>query len=372
MKRIILSVINDLVTDQRVHRTADFLHQEGADVLLVGRKLPDSLPITRLYNVSRMKLLFRKGPFFFAEFNIRLFFFLLFKKVDILVANDLDTLLANYLVAKIRRKELVYDTHEFYTGMPELEGRPIVTKIWESLERFIFPRLKRIYTVNHSIARLYSGKYNKPVEVVRNIPPLLQRSRWPTRSDLGLPNHKRIVILQGAGINMNRGAEEAILAMKYCKAEVLLLIVGGGEVYEQLKELVFKEDLQNNVIFKPRMPYDVLMTYTHVADIGLSLDKDTNINYRYSLPNKVFDYIQAQVPVLCSNLVEVAQIVNTWQIGEVTHSHEPESIAAAIMAMLSNTAQYQTWKLNLKKAAEALNWEKEKHNLLNIYGSLLQ
>ncbi len=371
MKRIVISVINDLVTDQRVHKIAQYLHDKGADVLLVGRKLPDSLPITRMYKVSRMKLWFRKGPFFFAEFNIRLFFFLLFRKMDVLVSNDLDTLLANFLVAKLRRKELVYDTHEYYTGMPELNGRPAIRKVWESIEAFIFPRLKRVYTVNSSIANLYTEKYGNHIEVVRNIPMAVYRDTWPVREQLELPENKRIVILQGAGINMNRGAEEAIISLKYLNPDVLLLIIGGGEVYQQLKLLVSSEGLQDRVIFKPKMPYNELMAYTRLADIGLSLDKDTNINYRYSLPNKLFDYIQAQIPVLCSNLVEVANVVKTWEIGMVSLSHDPEIIASEINNMLNNEEQRRIWKLNLKKASESLNWEKEKHNLDKIYNDLL-
>ncbi|HEX2937020.1 MAG TPA: glycosyltransferase [Bacteroidales bacterium] len=372
MKRIVVSVISDLVTDQRVHKTAAFLHEEGADVLLVGRKLPDSLPVSRPYKVSRLKLWFRKGPFLFAEFNIRLFFFLLFKRMDVLVANDLDTLLANFLVAKIRRKELVYDTHEYYTGMPELTGRPVVRKIWETLERLTFPHLKYIYTVNGSIARLYREKYGKNLAIVRNIPQKIVRDKWPERSELELPEDKRIVILQGSGINMNRGAEEAIMAMKYLDAGVILLIIGGGEVYTQLIELVNKEYLHDRVIFKPRMPYDELMSYTRVSDIGLSLDKDTNINYRYSLPNKLFDYIQAGVPILCSNLVEVANIVNTWDIGVVTNSHDPENIAAEITRMLHNKEQYHNWKINLEKAAQTLHWENERHKLEEIYSPIIR
>lgn len=367
MKRIIVSVISDLVTDQRVHKTASFLHEEGADVLLVGRRSSGSLPVTRPYKVSRLKLWFKKGPFFFAEFNIRLFFFLLFKKVDVLVANDLDTLLANFLVAKIRKKELVYDTHEYYTGMPELVSRPFVRKIWEAVERLLFPHLKYIYTVNDSIASLYRQKYGKHLAVVRNIPQRIIKENWPERSELSLPEDKRIVILQGAGINMNRGAEEAIMAIKYLSNDIILLIIGGGEVYAQLAEIVKKEHLQDRVMFKPRMPYNDLMSYTRLSDIGLSLDKDTNINYRYSLPNKLFDYIQAGVPILCSNLVEVENIVNTWQIGVVTHSHDPENIASEITDMLKNKEQYHNWKMNLERAAKILHWENEKHNLYEIY-----
>ena len=154
MKRIILSVINDLVTDQRVHRVASSLKRAGAEVTLVGRRLPESFPLEREYRTHRMVLLFRKGPLFYAEYNIRVFFHLLFSRVDILVANDLDTLPANFLVSFLRRKPLVYDTHEYFTGMPEIQNRKLVLAIWKTFERFIFPRLKHIYTVNDSIAPL--------------------------------------------------------------------------------------------------------------------------------------------------------------------------------------------------------------------------
>src|SRR5208283_1226470 len=131
MKKFILSVTNDLVTDQRVHRVASTIFNLGNDVLLIGRIRKDSLPVTRPYRTLRMRLLFNQGPLFYAEYNVRLFVFLLFQRVDVLVSNDLDTLLANYLVFRILNKELVYDTHEYFTGVPELKNRPVVRCIWE-------------------------------------------------------------------------------------------------------------------------------------------------------------------------------------------------------------------------------------------------
>ena len=105
-----------------------------------------------------LRLMFNKGPLFYAEYNIRLFFFLLFKKVDILVANDLDTLPANYLISRIRKKILVYDSHEYFTEVPELVGRDFVRRVWSGIEKRILPKIKYSYTVCESIARIYSEK----------------------------------------------------------------------------------------------------------------------------------------------------------------------------------------------------------------------
>ena len=173
MPKIIVSVTNDLVTDNRVDKVCRFLVNQGFDVILVGRKLKNSLTLSdRPYQTKRMRLMFTKGALFYAEFNLRLFFYLLFKGATHQLSNDLDTLLANYLAAKIRGRKLIYDTHELYTEVPELMSRPRVKRIWERIEGWIFPKLNKVYTVNDSIADFYSKKYMKNVLVVRNVSPM--------------------------------------------------------------------------------------------------------------------------------------------------------------------------------------------------------
>ncbi|MBS3739705.1 MAG: glycosyltransferase, partial [Psychroflexus sp.] len=162
MKRVIVAVTNDLVTDQRVHKVCQFLERTGFDVLLVGRKQRKSLPLEkRSYRTARMKLLFESGPLFYAEYNMRLFLFQLFHRSHLLVANDLDTLLATWLASRIQGNPVVYDAHEYYCGTPELVTRPFVQSIWRSIERWIFPKLKDVITVNGSIASLYEKEYGK-------------------------------------------------------------------------------------------------------------------------------------------------------------------------------------------------------------------
>lgn len=368
---VLVSVTNDLYTDQRVHKVCTFIQDQGYSVTLIGRKKKDSIDLPpRTYKTKRMKLLFEKGPLFYAAFNLRLFLYLISHRSSILVANDLDTLLANYAAKAFKpNTKLVYDTHEYFTEVPELTARPKVQKIWEGIESWIFPKLETIYTVNQSIADLYFNKYKKTLKVVRNISPLWKASDLKSKEELGLPTDKKIIILQGAGINIDRGAEEAVEAMSSIEG-ALLIIVGDGDVVPQLKSTVTEKGLTDKVRFFGKQPYATMMNFTYWADLGLSLDKDTNINYKYSLPNKIFDYIHTSTPVVCTNLIEVKNVVIDNNVGVLVEPFTVNNLASCINATLSNSKLLDELKANCVSLAQDLNWEKETSILAEIYPSI--
>lgn len=371
--KAIVSVINDLSTDQRVHKVCTTLHTMGYDVTLVGRRQRVSMPLAaRAYKTKRMFLIFEKGPLFYAAFQMRLWFYLIFHKADVLVANDLDTLWPNYSVSKLKRCALVYDSHELFCEVPELMENPGKRNVWKRIEQRIFPRLKHVFTVNDSIAKIYSEEYGVALKVVRNIPLLSNQQQFASvsKEELGIPTDKNIIVLQGAGINMDRGAEEAVQAMQFLDNAVLL-IIGSGDVMHLLRKMVLDLKLSDRVIFVGKVPFERLVQYTRHGDLGLTLDKDTNINYRYSLPNKLFDYIHAGVPVLASNLVEIKRIINEYKIGDCIESHDPKHIAQKMKAILENKSQLAEWKKNCKIASENLNWEREEQILINVYAEFL-
>jgi glycosyltransferase involved in cell wall biosynthesis len=366
-KRIIVSVTSDLVSDNRVHKTCGTLTEMGFDVLLVGRKLPGSLPLSpRNYRTKRLKLLFNKGVLFYSCFNFRLFCLLLFSKCDLLLANDLDTLLANFLASKLKNKPLVYDSHEFFTEVPELVNRPRVKQIWEWLEQKMVPGLKHAYTVCDSIARIYTEKYGVPFRVVRNVPVATNLER----KEKGYSDYAEKIILYQGAVNVGRGLEQAIRAMKWVQ-NARLIIAGDGDIKTELEELTVREELQEKVQFLGRLSIDALAELTPKADLGLSIEEDMGLNYRYALPNKLFDYIQALVPVLVTNLPEMAAIVKKYTIGKVTSSLEPNELAQVFSEMLTNENSRKIWEQNLKKAASELTWEKEEKILKEIFQPFL-
>mgnify|MGYP001068192639 CR=1 FL=1 len=374
MTRVILTVTNDVFTDQRVNKMAKTLSEMGFRPLIIGVRRRDSQAFSPPYaRVKRIPLLFHKGFLFYAEYNLKLFFVLLFSRFDLMVANDLDTLLPAHLSTRIRRKPLVYDTHEYFTGTPEVMDRPRVYRVWKNLERWLFPRQHTVITVNHSIAGLYREEYGKTVAVVRNLPPDWTNTSRLDRAELGVAPESRILLMQGTGINVERGAEELVMAMHpdHGLNDVLLWIIGSGDVIPSLKAMVREHRLENRVRFFPRMPYAQMMAHTALADIGLSLDKDRSINYRYSLPNKLFDYIMAGVPVLASDLPEVRKIVVDHGVGRVLKKHEPACIASTIKDMLNDSESMETWKTNCLEARKRLCWEEEEKVVQEIYRPFL-
>ena len=371
--RVFVSVSNDLFSDMRVDKICNTLVSMKFEVTLVGRKLPNSLELSqRNYQTKRIKLIFKKGALFYAELNLRLFFYLLFKKQGVLLSNDLDTLLANYWVSKLRGSELVYDSHEYFTEVPELKEGSFSKNTWLKIERFIFPKLKSVYTVCDSIAYTYKEKYGVDVKVVRNIPRRKEKVNYVSRAELGLPSDKHILLLQGAGINLDRGAEEMVEAMKYLPINYLFVIVGGGDVFEKLKEIIATNQLESKVLIKGKIPYQELVQYTHAADLGLSLDKNTNLNYEYSLPNKLFDYLHHETPVLASNLTEIRKIIEEHEVGWILKNHNPETIANQIQEIFEDMSNFEKKKRNTSAAAEKLTWENEELVLKQIYASLVK
>lgn len=366
MKRIIVSATNDLVTDQRVHKSCTTLFNNGFDILLIGRKLKNSKQLTRSYKTKRIKLYFNNGFLFYAEYNLRLFFILLFLKKDILLANDLDTLLPNYIVSKLFKKKLVYDSHELFTEVPELINRPFQQSFWLFIEKNIFPKLKNIYTVNEEIAKIYIQKYHVKVHVIKNIAPIITNAEINNKLHEEIKGKSKMIILQGSGINIDRGAEEAVEMMQYLNGFVLY-IIGSGDVIESLKSMAQKLNVTNKVFFKDKMSYENLMEYTKIADLGLSLDKNTNLNYTYSLPNKIFDYVQATTPILASNTKIVSKFIIENKIGYITNTHNPKKLAEIIENIFSDKQQYNIWCKNLQKVAKEFNWEKESKKLIKIF-----
>lgn len=363
-----LAVTNDLITDYRVHRTATTLQVMGYDVMLVGSIFRDKSELKRPYHIHRLEMFFSKGRLFYFEFNIRLFLFAIKGKYDVLVANGLDSLAGIGMTACIKGKPFVYDSCDLFTERAEMIGRPIGRWVWQIIERCLIRKARHVYTISESIAAILRSKYRISVDLVRNTPEFQLIKKHPPEYRL-VHEGLKVLIFQGA-VNRGRGLEIIIKAMKFLP-EAMFFIIGGGEEEEHLEKLVSQTKLYNRVIFYGRVPFEELKFLTMQADLGLSAEEDICLNYRYALPNKLFDYIHAGIPVLVSGLPEMKKIVTERQIGQLIADRSPEKLAAQIREMLSDDELVKQWRTNAAAIANEYNWCKEKKKLIEIYEEFL-
>jgi len=360
MKHIIIAVTNDLTYDQRIHRICTSLSQHGYTISVIGRCLKNSVSLDhRSWEQKRIKCLFNKKFLFYGEFNIRLFFYLLFVKTNIFCAVDFDTLPSLTLLAKMRSKSLVFDAHEYFTEVPELENRQFVKGFWKMIGKICIPHANAAYTVSDSIAEILKNEFGQTFSVIRNIPPL-------DKINKGSTDEARYILYQGA-INKGRGLEKLVEAMQFI--DMKLIIAGDGDIRHEISQLVSEKNLTEKIEITGYILPDKLKHLTERAFIGYNLLDSTSKSYYYSLSNKFFTYIHAQIPSLSNNFPEYRKIIETYEVGMLIEL-ETESIVQAVKLLTTNVNYYKNLKDNCRKASMHLNWQNEEKKLIEIYDQL--
>ena len=359
-KKIVFTVTTDLSFDQRMIRIGTSLTQAGFDVLLVGRKLPDSLPLTKqLFSQKRINCFFTKGKLFYTEYNLRLFIFLLFKKMDCICAIDLDTILPCYFISKFKKIQRVYDAHELFCEMKEVATRPAIYRFWKKIEGFAVPKFNLGYTVNEPIANEFFSMYGVSYKVIRNIAMLRQ-----------LPAIEKVdkyILYQGA-VNEGRSFETLIPAMAAVNST--LIICGDGNFMKQAQKLVVKNNLQQKIIFKGKILPEELRKITQQAFLGVTLFENEGLSNYYSLGNRFFDYLHAGIPQLCVNYPVYALINKDLPFALLVDDLSAENIALKLNFLLENETEYEKLKINCLLVRQILNWQNEEKILINFYHNL--
>jgi glycosyltransferase involved in cell wall biosynthesis len=377
--KIIFTVTNDLSYDQRMQRICSTLTTEGYQIQLVGRALQSSLPFDNQHFTShRFRLLFNKGKLFYIEYNIRLFFWLLVQRFDVVCGIDLDSILPCYFVAILRGKKCVYDAHELYSETPEVIRRPMIKKMWLAVEKFIVPRVKYRYTVSQSVADEFEKRYGTKFELIRNLPFLSEKGK--VISDKGKVVSEKLhsplitfhsslitqIILYQGNLNEGRGLEVSVEAMQYLE-NAELWIVGDGDLMSILRGMVADLKLENKVKFWGYVEPKNLPAITEQATVGLNIAEGKSLSYQFSLSNKTTDYIQSGLPQIFINFIEFQRINDEYEVGIVIDNIEVDALVAALKNLFDNPELYKTLKANCFEAAKVLNWENEKVKLIDFY-----
>ncbi len=358
LKRIVFTVTNELNYDQRMIRICSSLTQAGYTVTLIGKKTKISSPLAKKeYRQKRLFTIFNKGFGFYAGYNIRLFFYLLFKKADLICCIDLDTILPVWLAGKLKSTKLVYDAHEYFSQQKEIISRPRIHSVWKWIEKTFVPEFKNGYTVSHSIAAQFKTIYGVDYEVIRNLPMLKPLSPH-------LQQKEKIILYQGA-VNEARGLEFLIPAMKGIDAK--LVIYGDGNFIEETKSLIEANNLQDKVFLKGMVLPEKLDEITQKAFIGINFVENIGLNQYYSLANKFFDHIQNGLPQVSMNYPEYKKINDEFTVALLIDDLHPDTIINAINKLLNDHELYNHLQQNCLKARQILNWQNEEKKLIAFY-----
>ena len=362
--RIIFTVTNDLTYDQRMQRICTSLTAHGYTVELVGRQRRESVPLrTQSFSQKRLRCWFQKGFTFYAEYNLRLFFYLLFARYEAVCSIDLDTLAAGCFASLLRRKQRVFDAHEYFTEVPEVVDRPFVRAFWGLVARICLPFYRYAYTVGPGLAEIFEKEYHLPFVVVRNTPKISRAIKKEKSNSL-------IVLYQGA-LNEGRGLETVISAMQLID-NVQLWLAGEGDLSIELRQLAVQLGVQYKVCFLGFVRPEELKKLTAQAWVGLNLLENRGLSYYYSLANKFFDYVQAEVPVLTMNFPEYRDLNASHEVALLLNELSPDVVAAAILRLREEKGLYEKLQNGCAHAREVWTWEEDEKALLEVWRKVEQ
>lgn len=358
MKRLVFTITNDPNFDQRMIRICTSLQNAGYDVKLIGRKTGQ--PVTKqAFSQLVIPCVFSKGKLFYLEYNLKLFFRLLFLRFDLVCAIDLDTIMPCYLISALKRKKRVYDAHELFCEMKEVVSRPGVYRVWKWIEKTTVPKFRYGYTVNSYIKEILQKDYGVMYEVVRNIPKLLATQTARSSEDF--------IIYQGA-VNHGRSFETLIPAFRWI--DTPLHIYGKGNFFEEAKQLIAQEGLESKVILKGAVHPSDLKNITPRALMGITIFENVGLSNYYSLGNRFFDYMHAGIPQVCVAYPAYQEINNQYKVAVLIEDLSAEVLAAAINNLINDKKIQAKLRQNALVAREMLNWQNEEKALLRFYQSL--
>ncbi|HZO76180.1 MAG TPA: glycosyltransferase family 4 protein [Ktedonobacteraceae bacterium] len=385
---VVMNVLGTARTDVRVMRAANALVEAGFAVTVVDLEWQKRQPLEEhigsvcvkhvvmlnWYTARRFKAWFLLRAVFVL---MRSTWLLLRTSADIYHAHDTTGLPACYIAALLKRKPLIFDAHELPLSNEPGEARWYgLVAPFAKLLTIAVSRCAGVITVSPPIARVIQHRYGcAPVTLVRNVPSYQQVQRSDRlRQYLCVGPEVRIALYQGA-IQVNRDLDKLVRAAPFLERDIIIVLMGPDPegLQPQLEALVHELGVANRVKFVPPVPYIELLAWTSSADIGLiAYSPGRSQNVRLCLPNKLFEYLMVGLPVLVSQLDAVSELINTYDVGRVVPSLEPEEVGAAINAMLADRDECERMRHNALRAAQNdLCWEQESQTLVQLYRQIL-
>lgn len=337
--------------------------QPRGDVLAEGLSLSPNLEVTCLETPPG------SGPRFFWALHGMFRKAALATPGSIYLASDLYTLPALAAAASHHGGKLVYDSRELYAHLDSSAGRPWVRGVWKAVEQRFISRVDAVFTVNDSIAKRLAATYKieRPT-VLHNVPAFVDIAPSnKLREALRIPDGRKIVLYQG-GLREGRGLPQLIRAVAAVDM-AHLVIIGDGPYEQEARRLA--SVVGERASFLPFIPPDSLLSWTASADLGAVLIEPLTESLRLALPNKLFEYLMAGIPVLASPLPEMKAVLDRFAVGLLVDPNDHSALVTALRKALSNETERAEWRANAALTLKAYSWEADKRLFQQTLQNLL-
>lgn len=372
--KVISLLVTNFKNDNRVYRMAKSLSQHGFPTTVVAWRKGDvaekenfnGVEVERVVVSSdkwkRLNLII--GAIQYFEFAFRVISS--YRKVDAWHCNDYEAFVIGVLAKMTRPKlKLIYDCHELESHR---NGKGAFMRFAiRTLEKLFISWTELVITVSPSIQEFYKRKYNlSVVALVRNLPNEMHISHSNTlRENLGLKSEQKIFLYQGM-LGKGRGIEVLLNTFEARETtDAVIVFMGFGALKEQIESYASRNE---NIFFVPAVSYAEIPLYTGSADVGVNSVEPTCLSYAYSLPNKLFEYIQSEIPVLTNPLPDCAALVTEFKVGKVIPTWNVDAINEVVNDVLKE--DLSVYQPHLKSAKKILNWEVEEQVLISAYKSI--
>ncbi|MGW6301714.1 glycosyltransferase [Peribacillus butanolivorans] len=368
MKKICLLVSSNVIDDPRVRKSAKLAAQNDFDVTAIGRydiNKEQTYSTFDEFKISTIKI-FKKGNGVISRIWERFLFSLhMYKecvkvKPDVIHANDFDTLPFGYLAAKRVNAKLIYDAHEIFTENGMVVRYPFFKKFAQVLEKKLIKQSDQFISVSHSSAEQYAKMYNIPKpNVITNCPFRLEI--------IPVEKSKTFEVLCHGQFVADRGYEELIISQTLLPIEKVKIKLRGFGEYKQFLLQIAEENEVDKHIFAESVSVTEVVSKAAKSHVGVVLTKPISLNYKLTVSNKLFEYINAGLPVIMSNVDEHRYLNELYNFGLIIDEVNPNEIKKAILRLYEDEELYNTLKTNAIKASKSLNWEVEGEKLIKLY-----
>lgn len=366
-KKVLITFLGNIDYDTRCYNLYNTLSSEGFDVEFIGFDwLTENFTSVKgkktVHKLSKKPL----SLFFYFKFYSLLKLHLLSKKFDIIFAEDLYCLPACAIIGKLKKAKIIYDCRELFGFLAGLKNKKVVQKFWSSIEKLFIKKADLVITTGEMDSEFIRNHYKiKNDLVVRNFP-LYKKSDSPFdyHEALNIEKSKKVLLYQGVVLH-GRGLK-MIFNFLQSTNDFVLVVAGGGDMLSYYKDLTEKLHITDKVFFIGKIPQDKLINYTAGAWLGLALIENISLSYYFALPNKLFEYIMAEIPVIATDLPQMKKIIDEYQVGLTVRENNIEQLKHALNKLKSDVSYYNQLKENCRIVSQKLNWENEIKNLLNL------